>query len=87
MILVQIILYCSILLQIIYYSSNVTDTLPYVQLVLNIFKTFLHHTVRLFKSFCTLHYMFRPTFVIIVCLKVVGGNCCVPVLLVLIFNL
>jgi hypothetical protein len=33
-----------------------------------------------FKSFCTLHYMFRPTLVIIRCLKIVGGNCCALVL-------
>jgi hypothetical protein len=33
-----------------------------------------------FKSYCTLHCVFRVTLIIIRCLKTVGGNCCVSVL-------
>jgi hypothetical protein len=35
----------------------------------------------LFKSFCTLHYMFRQTLVVIRCLIIVGEHCCASVLL------
>jgi hypothetical protein len=39
----------------------------------------------LFKSFCTLYYMFRSTLVIR-CLEIVGGNLCASVFVILIFD-
>jgi hypothetical protein len=57
-------------------SRALRPSKTYLKVSYNIQCVFLN----LISNFCTLHYMFRPTLIIITCLKVVGKNCYVSVL-------